>query len=74
MTGPLLTIDEAAARLRKPSGRWLWDWLRQHAQPVDEPPYFLQAGRDRLFSQRDLDKSKPGCGRKQYAAQTHQAA
>ena len=42
MTGPLLTIDEAAARLRKPSGRWLWDWLRQHAQPVDEPPYFYR--------------------------------
>ena len=48
-----LTIAEAAERLRKPS-RWLRDWLRANPPPDGEPPYYLQAGRNRLFSPGDL--------------------
>ena len=53
MTARLQTLAEAAAELRK-SGRWLRDWLCTHRPPTGQPAYYLQAGRDRLFSPSDL--------------------
>jgi hypothetical protein len=50
----LKTIDEAAKDLRKPAGRWLRDWLHDHPPPAGEPAYYLQAGRDRLFSPQNI--------------------
>src|SRR5262245_38809482 len=43
-----LTIDEAAARLRK-SRRWLQSFLRQH-------PYYRLAGRTKLFTEADINR------------------
>lgn len=40
----LLTIHEAAARLRK-GERWLRDWLRDHPRDSANKPFCVRAGR-----------------------------
>jgi hypothetical protein len=49
----LMTIEEAAAKLRK-SKRWLQYFLRAH--PVDSAgkPLFKQLGRSKLFDETDI--------------------
>src|SRR5262249_60022461 len=43
-----LTLDEAAAKLRK-SRRWLQSFLRRH-------PYYRLAGRTKLFTEADINR------------------
>lgn len=49
----LLTIEEAAERLRK-TPRWLTSWLRTNPQDANGIPYCRQAGRTRLFTEDDF--------------------
>jgi hypothetical protein len=51
----ILTMDEAATRLRK-KRRWLRDWLRAHKADAQGIPYFRKAGRTILFTEGDLTR------------------
>ena len=53
MTETLLTIDEAAARLRK-SRRWLREWLSCNRADAAGEPYGYRLGRTWLFRESDL--------------------
>lgn len=53
MSRRALTLDEAAAELRK-SARWLLEWLRKHPRDNDGEPYFTPVGRDKIFHQADI--------------------
>lgn len=55
MTETLLTIDEAAARLRK-SRRWLRDWMACNRTDAAGEPYGYRLGRTWLFRESDLDR------------------
>jgi hypothetical protein len=50
-----LTLDEAAAELRK-TPRWLREWVRAHPRDSAGEPYYTPAGRDKLFHRSDLDR------------------
>ncbi|MBX3535806.1 MAG: hypothetical protein KF826_15775 [Xanthobacteraceae bacterium] len=49
------TLPEAAALLRR-RPRWLLEWLRQHPLGLDDRPLFMQAGRDKLFTDADIGR------------------
>lgn len=53
MSRGALTLDEAAAELRK-SPRWLLEWVREHPRDNDGEPYFTPVGRDKIFHQADI--------------------
>jgi hypothetical protein len=48
-----LTLDEAAAELRK-SRRWLLDWLRAHPRDGNGQLFYTPAGRDKLLHDTDI--------------------
>lgn len=52
-----LTLDEAAAELRK-TMRWLKEWLAKN--PVDEAgvPFYVPMGRTKIFEEADLARIK----------------
>jgi hypothetical protein len=51
--GPYLTLQEAAAKLRK-SRRWLWDWLDKHPCDRFDRPYYRLAGRTWILTEGDV--------------------
>jgi hypothetical protein len=53
MSRGALTLDEAAAELRK-SARWLLEWLRKHPTDKAGEPYYTPVGRDKIFHQADI--------------------
>lgn len=48
-----LTLDEAAAELRK-TPRWLREWLRAHPTDKNGEAYYTPVGRDKLLHPSDL--------------------
>jgi hypothetical protein len=55
MTLELLTLEEAANRLRR-TPRQLREFLRAHPLGLDGHPLYSQVGRDKLFRQEDLER------------------
>jgi hypothetical protein len=53
MTSRVLTVEEAAAELRK-SKRWLLEWLRAHPRDAQGEPYYTPVGRDKILHQNDI--------------------
>ena len=53
MSRGALTVDEAAAELRKPR-RGLREWLREHPRDKDGEPYYTPVGRDKIFHSTDI--------------------
>jgi hypothetical protein len=52
---PRLTIDEAAAELRK-TRRWLLEWLRAHPRDAHGELYYTPVGRDKIFHPNDITR------------------
>lgn len=50
-----LSLDQAAAELGK-TPRWLREWLRAHPADKFGEPYYMPAGRDKLFHPSDVDR------------------
>src|SRR5262245_60107566 len=55
MTATILTLPEAAERLRRKPRR-LREFLRAHPLGLDGRPLYLQDGRDKLFSEADIGR------------------
>lgn len=51
----LLTMDEAAERLRK-TPRWLGEWLREHPADRWGDGLYREAGRTKLFTEQDVER------------------
>jgi hypothetical protein len=55
MAASRLTLDEAAAELRK-TPRWLNEWLRTHPVDADGRAFYTTAGRDKVFLPSDITR------------------